>query len=608
MALKNVVIHGVRSYGIKRKIDFSIPDGINPGSGLNIFLGPNNGGKSTIIESLDYLNKDNNHVTENVYNKNCNGFIISAQTTDDYIFRLQSNSLGAAICKKIITDSEGNIINNKQLNLFIISSKRNIDSSFGNGYVNRYSYTRNHNSSYRNSNQRSFGERLIKAAERIEKDKFNAEMSKVIYPAPDWTIKLTDTNNYYLEFKFDDITHKSIDSGDGYINLFNIIDALYDANPGDTIIVDEPEISLHPELQRNLMKLFIEHSKDKQIIIATHNIFFVNWDIFNVGGKIFRVVKENNNSNIYTLSDKTIRNLEKLDDPEKIPLLGLDSAEIFFLSDNIILTEGQEDVICYKKLFEKENYKPNASFFGWGVNGFSRMRYVLEMLHDLGYKKVFAIFDNDAKKEVDDLSKNQMFRDYELYLISADDVRDKKEKDGTIKKKGIVKSLKTLEINDEYVNEIPKMINEINDYFENKIVNINNISKPVNIITVDESEKFQELIGKYIEQFSKEAHRIMDEVYSDFGFNLGDTYPESTILYKDNIISYVNCMQGTESSKLTIIGKIIITSNNKLKSMKIIKIDNNLPYSKITKKYRDWKIKNKFNKAKKLIMKRNIIY
>lgn len=74
---------------------------------MNIFLGPNNGGKSTIIESLDYLNKDNNHVTENVYNKNCNGFIISAQTTDDYIFRLQSNSLGAAICKKIITDSEG---------------------------------------------------------------------------------------------------------------------------------------------------------------------------------------------------------------------------------------------------------------------------------------------------------------------------------------------------------------------------------------------------------------------------------------------------------------------------------------------------------------------
>lgn len=51
MALKNVVIHGFRSYGIKRKIDFSIPDGINPGSGLNIFLGPNNGGKSTIIES-----------------------------------------------------------------------------------------------------------------------------------------------------------------------------------------------------------------------------------------------------------------------------------------------------------------------------------------------------------------------------------------------------------------------------------------------------------------------------------------------------------------------------------------------------------------------------
>ncbi len=130
MALKNVVIHGVRSYGIKRKIDFSIPDGINPGSGLNIFLGPNNGGKSTIIESLDYLNKDNNHVTENVYNKNCNGFIISAQTTDDYIFRLQSNSLGAAICKKIITDSEGTYeIKDDKLIYYRVNMKDCIDKS-----------------------------------------------------------------------------------------------------------------------------------------------------------------------------------------------------------------------------------------------------------------------------------------------------------------------------------------------------------------------------------------------------------------------------------------------------------------------------------------------
>lgn len=77
MALKNVVIHDVRSYGIKRKIDFSIPDGINPGSGLNIFLGPNNGGKSTVIESLDYLNKYNNHVTENVYNKNVMALLLA---------------------------------------------------------------------------------------------------------------------------------------------------------------------------------------------------------------------------------------------------------------------------------------------------------------------------------------------------------------------------------------------------------------------------------------------------------------------------------------------------------------------------------------------------
>ncbi len=38
-----------------RSLEFNIPDGKTSGSGLNIFVGNNNSGKSTIFEAVDFL-------------------------------------------------------------------------------------------------------------------------------------------------------------------------------------------------------------------------------------------------------------------------------------------------------------------------------------------------------------------------------------------------------------------------------------------------------------------------------------------------------------------------------------------------------------------------
>ena len=84
----------------------------------------------------------------------------------------------------------------------------------------------------------------------------------------------------YLEFSFSEIKHSSNGAGDGYINIFNIVDALYDSTEDNIIIIDEPEISLHPDLQRRLFKLLVEYSKDKQIIVSTHSPYFVDWGVF----------------------------------------------------------------------------------------------------------------------------------------------------------------------------------------------------------------------------------------------------------------------------------------------------------------------------------------
>jgi hypothetical protein len=69
-------------------------------------------------------------------------------------------------------------------------------------------------------------------------------------------------------------------------------------------------------------------------------------------------------------------------------ILGLDAREAFFLEEQIILVEGQEDVVFYKKIAKDLNFEINGNFFGWGVGGADNMSIVAQMLKELGFKKL----------------------------------------------------------------------------------------------------------------------------------------------------------------------------------------------------------------------------
>lgn len=53
--LKKIKISGLRGFGKEETIEFSLPNG-NKGSGLNVIVGPNSSGKTTIIEAVRYFN------------------------------------------------------------------------------------------------------------------------------------------------------------------------------------------------------------------------------------------------------------------------------------------------------------------------------------------------------------------------------------------------------------------------------------------------------------------------------------------------------------------------------------------------------------------------
>lgn len=55
MFIKSMTIENFKGYHGTHNINFNIPDGTTEGSGLNIFVGENNSGKSTVFETLDFI-------------------------------------------------------------------------------------------------------------------------------------------------------------------------------------------------------------------------------------------------------------------------------------------------------------------------------------------------------------------------------------------------------------------------------------------------------------------------------------------------------------------------------------------------------------------------
>ncbi|WP_373625796.1 AAA family ATPase [Klebsiella variicola subsp. variicola] len=62
------------------------------------------------------------------------------------------------------------------------------------------------------------------------------------------------------------------DVGYGNSQIIPVLTAGYNMNPGNTLIIEEPEIHLHPKAQAELADFFLDMYKDKKIVIAeTHS-------------------------------------------------------------------------------------------------------------------------------------------------------------------------------------------------------------------------------------------------------------------------------------------------------------------------------------------------
>lgn len=413
-------IHGLRGFAVEQSLRLAIPNGA-PGSGLTVIVGSNNAGKSTAIEAFRALGqRQSPSFTQGRRNIAAGDAVrIKLIDSEGRTARLSSVRSGSSE-----TNIESNF-NPEELSrrLLVLPSRRTFNPYFSKSLTTRDDYMVNIGfPNVRSSGLDQFTYRLF--AIEQNRNAFDAVLGKVIDPVPDWSIDQMDSGQYFLKIRSGSAVHSSEGLGEGLVSLLYIVDALYDSRESDLIAIDEPELSLHPALQRKLSSLLIEYSATRQIVIATHSPYMVHLDALPNGATIARAHIKDGGIVCSQLSPETAAHVFGLMRNQNNPhILGLNAQEIFFVPDQIVLVEGQEDVVYLERVQESLGIKIAGNIFGWGVGGAENMEHVANILHELGFTKVVGVLDRNRAALAQELA--QRFPDFHFFAIAADDIRTK---------------------------------------------------------------------------------------------------------------------------------------------------------------------------------------
>lgn len=213
------------------------------------------------------------------------------------------------------------------------------------------------------------------------------------------------------------------------------------------IIIDEPELHLHPRWQRVLLDLFIELSTTtkNQFIISTHSPTFINDRSFN---NIIRIYKDKNN-----VSQKVIlRDEEELNLKDILHIINSTNNEKLFFADVVVLVEGITDRLIFQRIFTDLLLDKNISTILEiiEVKGKSNQDKFTNFLANLEIPSFF-IADLDYINEIGTDEIKNLFVTNEN-KIEKDVIKNPKSKDGDT----LVSQIENA-INDESIDELKSL-------------------------------------------------------------------------------------------------------------------------------------------------------
>ncbi len=99
------------------------------------------------------------------------------------------------------------------------------------------------------------------------------------------------------------------DLGSGYEMIFSLLYSFYlsqQSNKRLIVFIDEPELHLHPKLQEDFVKILLEFSKTAQIILTTHSPLFVKQVLYNNQVQVMVLKKEDKEVKVAKIEERVL--------------------------------------------------------------------------------------------------------------------------------------------------------------------------------------------------------------------------------------------------------------------------------------------------------------
>lgn len=215
--------------------------------------------------------------------------------------------------------------------------------------------------------------------------------------------------------------------GTGEISIIRMLDLIYNAPPNTLIIIDEPEVAIHPSVQYKLLKIFMELalSKNMQFIFTTHSYFilkYLNPDsiLLLKNNNDNKIISQNVNSSVafQNISEQNIYKLEAfVEDSIAADILNTIFKNDVSIRDQIKITKAISD--GWVSFIQREM---PLRFYNWKLYEQKDLRPVLVLDGDVRDKiKIDELknkYGNSSilKRDIDSLGLDKVLRQIGKYF------------------------------------------------------------------------------------------------------------------------------------------------------------------------------------------------
>jgi len=212
---------------------------------------------------------------------------------------------------------------------------------------------------------------------------------------------------------------KNNELGSGEKEILHIIFSLIVlASKNSLVIIDEPELHIHPPMQKRILEFFqkLAFEKNIQLILITHSPTFINYEVMSSITR-FYINEEGSTS---------FKKLENTDNYKKtITLINIYHNEKMFFADKIILVEGIGDRVFWETLIQREQLQETIEVLD--VGGKHNFEEYQKILNDMGVQYL-VIADLDYIDEIGDEALRKLFKFDQKRC--GKEIKQKNSKDG----------------------------------------------------------------------------------------------------------------------------------------------------------------------------------